>query len=91
VTARYQRHPETRLTAIEGEGVVLHLGTRRYFSVSETGLAVLEALAGPCTVEELVPLLVASYDVTPEDAGKSTHAFVTRCLAADLVVVAPHP
>jgi hypothetical protein len=57
--------------------------------VSETGLVVLQALADPLTVEELAPLLVARYAVTPEDAGKSTRAFVTRCLSADLVVIAP--
>ena len=33
---RYQRHPDLRLTALEGEGVVLHLKERRYFTVNET-------------------------------------------------------
>ena len=46
---RYQRHPDLRLTALEGEGVVLHLKERRYFTVNETGL-VLER--GPVTVME---------------------------------------
>ena len=38
---RYRRHPELRLTALEGEGVALHLGTRRYYSVSESGVDLL--------------------------------------------------
>ena len=47
---RYARHPDLRLTALEGEGVALHLGTRRYYSVSESGLDILEALAAPRTL-----------------------------------------
>ena len=44
MSERYLRHPDLRLADVEGDGVVLHLGTRRYFSVSESGLALLKAL-----------------------------------------------
>ena len=40
----YSRHPELRLTAVEDEGVVLHLGSLRYFTVNETGRTILQAL-----------------------------------------------
>lgn len=91
MTARYRRQPELRLAAVEGEGVVLHLGTRRYFSVSESGWAVLEALAAPRLVEELIPILLSRYEVTPELAERSVRAFVDRCVAANLLAVAPDP
>ena len=64
MTTRYRRRPDTRLTALAREGVVLHLGTRHYFSVSETGLTVLEALATPQTPDELVRLLLDRYEVS---------------------------
>ncbi len=89
MTTRYQQHPELRLTAIEGEGVVLHLGSRRYFSVSESGLAVLEALAAPRTAEELVGLLLERYEVTAEHARSCARAFLDRCVSAELLVIAP--
>jgi len=89
VTARYRRHPELRLAAVEGEGVVLHLGTRRYFSVSESGWAVLEALAAPRSVAELLPVLLSRYEVTPEVAERSVRAFLERCVAAELLGVTP--
>ena len=84
---RYRRHPELRLAAVEGEGVVLHLGTRRYFSVNDSGLTLLEALAAPQSFEDLVAALVQRYDVTATGAGESVHEFLERCLAAKLLVV----
>jgi hypothetical protein len=82
---RYRPHPDLRLTALEGEGVVLHLGTRRYFTVSETGLAILNALATPRTLEEIVAVLQERYEVSAEQARTSAEAFLTRCLEARLI------
>jgi len=78
---RYARHPDLRLTALEGEGVALHLGTRRYYSVSESGLDILEALAAPRTLAELVALVTAKYDVTVEQAEVTTREFLERGLS----------
>jgi len=83
--ARYRPHPDLRLTALEGEGVVLHLGTRRYFTVSETGLAILEALRTPRSLDEIVATLQERYDVSAEHARTSAQAFLDRCLAAQLI------
>ena len=89
MTTRYARHPDLRLTALEGEGVVLHLGTRRYFTVNETGLTILEALATPQSCDELVAALLVRYTATVDGARKSVLAFLDRCLAANLLVETP--
>jgi hypothetical protein len=78
---RYARHPDLRLTALEGEGVALHLGTRRYYSVSESGLDILEALASPKRLDELVAVLTAKYDVSAAQAESTTRAFLERGLS----------
>jgi hypothetical protein len=84
---RYQRHPDLRLSPQEGEGIVLHLEARRYFSVSEAGLTLLEALKEPRTFEELVEGLL-SHDETDRDAAaQTTRAFLDQCLACAVVVV----
>lgn len=88
MTVRYHRHPELRLAALDGEGVVLHLGTRRYFTVSESGLAILEALAMPCTRDDLVAVLLARYEVTPKEAAASVTGFLDRCRGSELLVTA---
>jgi len=87
VTSRYTRHPELRLTELEDEGVVLHLGTRKYFSVSESGLIILNALEAACTFEELVALLLDEYDVSPEEAADSVTEFLDRCSASNLLII----
>jgi hypothetical protein len=86
MTTRYRAHPELRLTALEGEGVVLHLGSRRYFTVNETGLAILEALRPSATLAELGAALVQRFDVTPDKAEQSARLFLDRCLGARLVI-----
>jgi hypothetical protein len=91
VTTRYRRHPDLRLTALEGEGVVLHLGTRRYFSVSESGLILLEALATARTADDLARALGARYAVTAEHAAASVRAFLECCRALDVLLVEREP
>jgi hypothetical protein len=86
MSERYIRHPDLRLADVEGDGVVLHLGTRRYFSVSESGLILLQALEAPRSVDELVGLLVEQYEVTSEEAEASVRQFLETCRAAELLV-----
>ncbi|HVT38807.1 MAG TPA: PqqD family protein [Gemmatimonadaceae bacterium] len=89
---RYRLHPDLRLTALADEGVLLHLGERKYFSVNDTGLSMLEALRQPRTLDELVHELLESYDATEADARESAQAFLDRCLRASVIVPdAPEP
>lgn len=85
-TALYERHPDLRLTALEGEGVVLHLKERRYFTVNETGLTLLEALKQPRSMADLVAALLAEYEVSEPEAQQTTRAFLSQCLEAKVVV-----
>ena len=82
----YSRHPDLRLTALEGEGVVLHLGSRRYFTVSETGQVILETLKVPATFDALVREITSKYEVDDQHAFESVRAFLDRCVGAALVV-----
>ena len=83
----YRRHPDIRLTELEGEGVVLHLGARRYFSVNETGLLLLEQLRQPRTFVELVNAVLNDYEVDPPTAAETTRAFLDQCVSASVVEV----
>jgi coenzyme PQQ synthesis protein D (PqqD) len=85
MTVRYRPHPELRLSSLEGEGVVLHLGSRRYFTVSKTGLVILEALSTPRTLDELVTVIVERYEVGRDHATASVLGFLERCREADLI------
>ena len=85
MTARYQRHPNVRLTALEGEGVVLHLDDRRYFTVNATGLTLLEQLVEPRTMDELVAALLREYEVEPPQAHETAEAFLRQCVDRGVV------
>ena len=91
MTLRYARHPNVRLTALEGEGVALHLDTRRYFTLNETGLTMLEALKEPRTLEELVSVLVEKFEVAPGVASSTAQAFLDHCVSAELIVATKAP
>ena len=83
---QFRRHPDLRLSELQGEGVVLHLGARRYFTVNETGLSLLGALQEPRSFEDLVSSLEREYEVSPADAATTTRAFLDRCLEANLLI-----
>jgi len=88
---RYARHPNVRLTALEGEGVALHLDTRRYFTLNETGLTILEALKEPRTIDELVSVLMDKFEVAPGVASAAARAFLDHCVASELVIATGEP
>jgi hypothetical protein len=86
---RYRRHVDLRITSLEGEGVVLHLGERRYFSVNDTGLTLLEAARESRTFAELVASLVSEYEVSEAEAAATTRRFLDQCLAANVILEEP--
>lgn len=83
---RYRRHADLRITSLDGEGVVLHLGERRYFTVNDTGLTLLEAAREARTFNELVASLVAEYDVSEREAAKTARTFLDHCLASHVIL-----
>lgn len=87
MTTVYSRQADLRLTAVDDEGVVLHLGSLRYFTVNETGLTILQKLTEPSTMAELVKAVTDEYDVSDEIAESTTRAFVDRCVEAKLLHV----
>ncbi len=85
--ARYEPDPRVNFTRFdEGEGVLLHLETRSYYTLNDTGVFIWEQLeAGRQTVEELVEALVASYEVTQEEAERQVRAFLEALQQEGLV------
>jgi hypothetical protein len=85
MTLRYRRTTDIRVAEVAGDGVVLHLGSRRYFTVTESGLAILQAMDAPRTFDELVAVLTERYDVTVSDAATSVTAFLDHCRSVNLI------
>ena len=60
IITRGQQHVET---VADGEVVLMHIETGRFFTLSGTGRRAWELMAEPVTVDALVAQLVAEYDV----------------------------
>ena len=86
---QYRLHPELRLTALADEGVLLHLGERKYFSVNDTGLTMLEAMREPQSLESLVRGLLDAYETDEPVARDAAVGFLERCLKAAVIVPVP--
>lgn len=86
----YSLHPDLRLTALDSDGVALHLGEKMYFTVNDTGLTVLEALrSGPASAAALTQAILDEYEVEEGVAAQTVDAFLQRCLEAKLILAHP--
>lgn len=70
---------------IDGETVVLDLGSSRYLSVNGTGTVLWPALVRGTTLAALADLLVSSFGIDEEQARVDVAAFLDVCRARDLL------
>ncbi|SHK12571.1 PqqD family protein [Rhodothermus profundi] len=85
--ARYEPDPRVNFTRFdEGEGVLLHLETKSYYTLNATGVFIWEQLdQGRQTIDELVEALLAHYEVTREEAERQVRAFLDALQQEGLV------
>jgi hypothetical protein len=77
--AQYHASPDVVFTRLaEDEGVLLHLGTQRYYSLNETGIAIWEQLTSPRSLPEVAEAICAAYDVDAEPARVFVERFVAE-------------
>lgn len=69
---------------VDGESVLLHLGSESYFSLNATGTLVWRCLRAGGTLGEAIDLLVASHRVDEETAAQDAEALVEALVEAGL-------
>lgn len=83
-------HPRAVLqTMHDGSAVVLHLDTRYYFTLSESGALLWKTLAdagSPVGPTELVAALTTEYDIDEPTARLDVESWLARMLADELLV-----
>jgi hypothetical protein len=70
-----------------GEAVLLHLDTQKYYSLNETGLRIWHLAGQGLTVEEISQALEAQYEVSLDRAQQSVTNLVTSLAAENLVAL----
>lgn len=79
---------EVVVTEMEGkEAVLLHLGTKMYFTLNETGLRIWQMLSGGLTPEEISKRVSGEFDVSPEKAKESVLNLIDELIREKLVKV----
>jgi hypothetical protein len=83
---RYRIRDDVKVAALAGEGVVLHLDDRRYFTVNPTALVLLQALAEPKSRAELRDALMEHFEVSADRADEGVDTFLKACERAQFLV-----
>ena len=80
--------PEVVITELEGkEAVLLHLGTKMYFTLNETGLRIWQMLNSGFTPGEVSESIQNEFDVLPEKARESVLNLIHELIREKLVQV----
>ena len=72
----------------EGEAVLLHLSSRKYFTLNSTGLAIWSGLGEGLSISEVSQRLVADHSISKDRALVSVTRLVEELRDAGLVTVA---
>ncbi len=85
-------NPDVIGTALEnGETVLMHMGTASYFTLNVTGTKIWELLGQGLSLTMIRDELVASYEVSAEQAATSLLTLVEALVAQTLLGVEGEP
>jgi outer membrane protein assembly factor BamB len=80
--------PEAAFAAVEDGAVVLHMGTKRYYSLNETGTFVWRRLEDGVTRSAIVAQVVDAYDVGITEAEMAVTRLLDELQQEQLIVPA---
>lgn len=86
---RYAIPSDVACASVEDGAVVLHMGTKRYFSLNETGAAIWQLLEGGVALSELPERLSERYEVAIEDARAAVDALLAELEEQKLLSLRP--
>ncbi|MCP5008245.1 MAG: PqqD family protein [Planctomycetes bacterium] len=89
LNCRIEPDPEVVITELEEdkEAVLLHLETKAYFTLNETGLCIWKMLNRDLTLGEISNKLEEVFDVSPEKSGESVLNLIHELVNGKLVKV----
>lgn len=82
---RYTISPDAAFAAVEDGAVVLHMGTKRYYSLNETGTFVWRRLEDGVPRGEIVALVVDAYDVGIAEAEMAVARLLEELMQESLI------
>ena len=84
----YALSPDAACAAVDDGAVVLHMGTRRYFSLNETGAAIWRMLEDDVSLGEIPARLGSMYAVDAAVAASAVDRLLGELAAEQLITLA---
>ena len=83
----YRPHPDVSFTNLdETESVLLHMKTKQYYSLNETGTFIWDAFQQGASVEDIAERLTEVYDVEADEAAAYVREFFENLSEEGLVL-----
>jgi hypothetical protein len=83
----YKPHPDVVCREIEGEAVLLHLGTGIYFGLNAVGTRMWQLLDAAQDAPAIVETLAAEYDADRETIARDVGELLAALAARQLILV----
>lgn len=81
----YTVSPEAACAVVDDGAVILHMRTKRYYSLNETGGAIWAMLETVTPIRTIIATLVDTYDVEPDAATAAVARMLDELAAVELV------
>ena len=81
----FEPNPDVVFRDLQGEAVILHLGTGTYFGLDEVGTRAWQLIEERLSVSEMCTRLSEEFDATPETIQRDITALVEQLVAKDLI------
>ncbi len=82
---RYTVSPDAACAVVDDGAVILHMRTKRYYSLNETGVTIWSMLEARQPVDDIVTSLTDTYEVDAETARSAVTRMLDEMAAVELV------
>jgi hypothetical protein len=83
--SRLAPSPDVLVSHLEGEAVLLHMGTKRYFRLNRTGAHIWKALEGGADSDAIARSLVEEFEVSISEAEVAVRTLVEELVESRLL------
>ena len=87
----YVLSPDAACAVVEDGAVVLHMGTKRYFSLNETGAAIWRMLEDGVALAEIPRRLTEMYEIDDAAAQAALTKLLAELAAEELITLPNEP
>jgi hypothetical protein len=86
MNASYYRNPDILSTEMDGEFVMMNVGSNEYHSIRGSGVRIWELAENPITESQIVEAICAEFDVAEDVCKADVRGFLEEMLGAGLIL-----